>query len=74
MTESQKIEYDRISLEIRGIQTEITKISRRKGISILDMKKGFDLLQKEADLVHSRNHIKYPELDAKCKCGYKSPK
>ena len=74
MTESQKIEYNRISLEIIEIKGEIAKISRRKGISILDMKKGFDLLQKEADLVHSRNHIKYPELDTKCKCGYKSPK
>jgi hypothetical protein len=42
-------------------------------MTILDMKRGFDLIQKEAELTHNMNHIRYPELDKKCNCGYKAP-
>jgi hypothetical protein len=86
MEEIHEKELANLKSQVKDLKSEINKIAKNRGMTdyrrlypcypwmtILDMKRGFDLIQKEAELTHNMNHIRYPELDKKCNCGYKAP-
>ena len=73
MEEINEKELANLKSQVKDLRSEINRIGKKRGMSILDMKRGFDLIQKEAELTHNMNHIRYPELDKKCNCGYKAP-
>lgn len=73
MEEIREKELANLKSQVKDLKSEINKIAKNRGMTILDMKRGFDLIKKEAELTHNMNHIRYPELDKKCNCGYKAP-
>lgn len=73
MKEIHEKELTKMKSKVKDLKLEIDKMAKNRRMSLLDMKRGFDLIHKEAELMHNINHIEYPELDKTCKCGYKAP-
>jgi len=69
LTEAQRSEYDLLLAKKR----RLLKASKNPGSDITKWKDKFQAINDAAVAQHEMNHILYPGLDERCKCGYKRP-